>query len=283
MEQTRLIVFLELVDGCKNKKCPSWGSVCTPRSQNFMSEETLNRVISEMKQVFDAKHPFEVIDLWTYGNGDSLDHPELEKMLWIIKKELGHYAKISMAIDSSRKNIACHWWRFMDKVKIIHKQPASDWIGRAYYWRGEIDKHIPMSHKLITNHISKEMWDTWKRDSCLKELKAVPWHNIKLGTDNPIFTQRESFTFEPGVPVERGPYPGRPVRRSLIKWDGGLRRCLVSPTQKTTIKDLFLTKDDVCPTCWPLTGSELVKFYEDKIVVTSSANCVSDGYFIPTW
>lgn len=322
MEPKRLIVFLELVRGCNNSECPSWNVVCKQSDQQYMTSNMLSKISMNIKKTLSTNNPFEIVDFWAYGNGDTLDHPNLVEMLKLLKTELGDYGRISMAIDSRRKmpghyckgKIVDHnspsrwllkcdtcgalfegvtsasrgswvedneWWKYLDKIKIIHKLPETfDWVSRAKEWS---NIPIKMSHKLITNHLSNDMWKAWKTESFITELKAVPWHNIELGTDNPIFTQRESFTYDKDVPVNYGEYPGLPVRRSLIGYDGSLRRCLVSPTKYKKIKDLFLDGDDVCPKCWPLTGSELAKFYDDRLTITPSANCVSDGYFVPTW
>lgn len=282
---TRLIIFLELVEGCNNTLCPSWERVCSETNkggQKFMSEGMLQKIINEINSTLSKKHDFEVVDLWLYGNGDTLDHPKLEEMFSYIKEKLQHPVKISMAIDSRRNILHGGWYKYFDKIKMIHKLPKTfNWVERAKLWAEALP--IKMSHKLITNNLTVDMWEAWKGEDFIKELKAVPFHNIILGTKNPIFTQREKFTVGESVPFEYGNYPGRVVRRSLIKWNGKLRRCLVSPTKYETIEELFLNPDDICPTCWPLTGSELAKFYEDKIIITPSANCVSDGYFIPPW
>jgi len=282
IEPTRLIMFLELVKGCKNAECPSFGTVCKQTEQRYMSLSTLLDIAKEVKSALKEKEPkFEVVDLWTYGNGDTFDHPAFQEMLQVVRLLFPDF-KLSMAIDSRRDCPEGDWWQYLDKVKMIHKLPETfDWLERARYWAHRVP--IDMSHKLITNHLSSSMWKTWKKVVWVKELKAVPWHNIELGTDKPVFTQRETFTCDSDIPVENGPYPGRPVRRALIRHNGKPRRCLVSPTSHKTITKLLLGGDDVCPECWPLTGSELAKFYEDKIVITPSSNCVSDGYFTPTW
>ena len=71
----RLIVFVELVRGCDNVKCPSWGKVCDYDGKYFMSKQTLLSAISQINQT--ANLGFKKIDLWAYGCGDSLDHPAL--------------------------------------------------------------------------------------------------------------------------------------------------------------------------------------------------------------
>lgn len=279
VEDRRLIIFLELVNGCMNSSCPSWNVVCKQTKQSYMSKETLIQSCKQIKDVLKNNDLFKIVDLWTYGNGDSLDHPEFYEMIKIIRDEIGEYGKISTAIDSRREILPGNWYKLFDKIKIIHKLPHTfDWISRAKLWS---EVPVSMSHKLITNRITKEMWNIWKSGCYITELKAVPWHNIVLGTDSPVFLQREKFTWEDDIPIEYGPYPGIPVRRSLVTWNGKLRRCLVSPTKYQNIKDLFLECDDICQECFPLTGSELCKFYSDKIVITPSANCVSDGYFKP--
>lgn len=283
IEPTRLIIFLELVKGCKNTECPSFGTVCKQTEQRYMSMDTLLDIAKEVKSALKRKEPkFEVVDLWTYGNGDTFDHPSFQKMLETTRTLFPDF-KLSMAIDSRRDCPKSDWWGYLDKVKMIHKLPETfDWLDRALYWATRVP--INMSHKLITNHLSADMWKTWINNaSWLRELKAVPWHNIELGIENPVFTKREKFTVDTLVPFEYGPYPGRPVRRALIQHNGEPRRCLVSPTKHETITELLLGGDDICPECWPLTGSELAKFYEDKLVITPSSNCVSDGYFMPTW
>jgi len=123
------------------------------------------------------------------------------------------------------------------------------------------------------------MWKTWKEEDFITELKAVPWHDIQLGTDNPVFTKRGSIDFELGVPHKDGPYPGFPVRRAMISWDGSTRRCLIAPSEHDSIYNLITGPDIVCQTCFPLTGGGLAKFYDDCVITTPSANCVSDGYF----
>jgi len=281
VKPTRLIVFLEVVNGCNNKECPSWGTVCPPREQKFMTPKVIWDLKAKMSKVFKKSNPFEIIDIWAYGNGDTLDHPNLTEMLQLIKSELGVFGKISTAIDSRRDIPKIHkWYISLDKIKIIHKLPETfNWIERAKYWA---TIPVKMSHKLITNKLTSQMWQIWGNgNGFITELKAVPFHNIVLGTDNPQFTQRDRFTWEKGLPAEYGPYPGRPVRRVLITWDGKYRRCLVSPTKHKTLEDLFLGGDEICYECFPLTGSELAKFYPDKVVITPSANCVSDGYFMP--
>jgi hypothetical protein len=272
----RLILFLELVRGCNNVECPSWGSVCQYDGQQYMSLETLGRVSKEVKEAIED-FPFKTVDIWTYGCGDSLDHPEVDKMLNVVRKEFDSVGKISMAIDSHRDVLPGKWWKYLDKVKIIHKQAETfDWVTEARKW-----STLPrqMSHKLITNKITKSMWKSWKEEDFITELKAVPWHDIQLATDSPVFTQRANISFEEGVPFKEGPYPGFPVRRAMINWDGTIRRCLVSPTEYTSIHELITGPDKVCYTCFPLTGGGLAKFYDDCVVSTPSANCVSDGYF----
>jgi hypothetical protein len=318
---TRLIIFMELVRGCQNVDCPSWGVVCKYEEQTFVTSETLNASCQKIKEVLAHTNPFEVIDIWAYGCGDSLDHPHLCEMLSIMKSQLGDLGKMSMAIDSRREVpghfckgaivdedlsrnrwlIRCHtcdqvfegvssnsqgawvadsmWYSYLDKIKIIHKKPEEfDWLARAKTWSA---LPITMSHKLITNRITGDMWDAWKHEPFLKELKAVPWHDIELGTSAPIFTKREKILCDTDVPSKEGPYPGRPVRRIMVNWDGSLRRCLVSPTQYSNLHDLILGEDRVCQTCFPLTGGGLAKFYEDHVLLTPSASCVSDGYFVP--
>jgi hypothetical protein len=278
---TRLIVFMELVRGCNNVDCPSWGVVCKYGTQKSMTMDTLKKVNSGIAEALDQPHPFEVVDLWTYGCGDSLDHPELPEMLKAVREDLGHLGKISMAIDSRRDMVEGNWWKYLDKVKIIHKLPDTfDWVSRAKYWS---KLPIKMSHKLITNKLTNEMWDIWKNSGFITELKAVPWHDIELGTERPTLTKRNNIVCETGFPSAPGPYPGRPVRRAMINWDGSLRRCLVNGTQHISIKDLFLGDDEVCKECFPLTGGGLAKFYENQVTLTPSATCVSDGYFQPTW
>lgn len=278
-KNNRLIVFLELVRGCNNSDCPSWGDVCKYDGLRFMTKETLQKSIEEIRSTLEGEHPFQRVDLWAYGCGDSLEHPDMVVMLDMIKGGLGKYGVLSMAIDSRREVPSGDWYTHLDKIKIIHKQPeAFDWKYAASKWSM---LPIPMSHKLITNHITEEMWWWWKNCGIAKELKAVPWHNVKLGTDNPEFIQRAKFTFDESVPVVAEAYPGLPVRRVMISWDGSLRRCLVSPTKHESIKSLILGKDDICETCFPLTGAELAKFCEDHVVVTPSASCVSDGYYSP--
>ena len=282
----RLIVFLELVHGCKNKKCPSYGTVCNyGKYQQFISENTLARITKELATILYKDNPFENLDFWAYGCGDSLDHPYLESALRLLRENLGAYGRVSMAIDSRRDPPEAsnwkpinNWYRYLDKVKIIHKQPETfDWIERARKWYEWIP--LPMSHKLITNHISSGMWDTWIKSDFISELKAVPWHDINLGTDNPKFTKRPKITTDKTVPTSYEEYPGKPVRRVMVGWQGILRRCLVSPTSYKNLKDLILGEDEICKKCFPLTGGELVKFHKDRLSITPSASCVSDGYF----
>lgn len=275
---TRLIIFLELVRGCNNKECPSWGSVCKYDGQHYMELKTISQIAEQLKEVL-KDDPFEVVDLWTYGCGDSLDHPEIDKVLKRVRQDLGDSCKISMAIDSRRDILKGTWWTNLSKIKIIHKIPESfDWLSSAKKWSS---LPIPMSHKLITNHITNDMWHIWKTSGFIEEMKAVPWHDIALGTDSPVFTKRSKMRFDPELPVVAEAYPGKPVRRMMISYDGSLRRCLISPTSYQTIKKLAFGKEDVCQTCFPLTGGELVKFHDDYISVTPSANCVSDGYYSP--
>jgi hypothetical protein len=281
MQPTRLIMFLELVRGCNNTECPSYGTVCKYGEQKYITENTINDIGKEFRTCLNKENPFEVIDIWAYGCGDSLDHPDLETMLKTVRNNFGDVGKISMAIDSRRtvpkQN---NWVKYMDKIKIIHKIPESfDWIDRAKMWS---QLPIQMSHKLITNHISTSLWNQYKNNPFITELKIVPWHDIELGTNNPTFTQRKSFTYDDSVPVILGEYTGRPVRRIMTCYDGSLRRCLVSPTNHQSLNDLILGADNVCRECFPLTGGQLAKFYDDHVKITNAVNCVSDGYFVPT-
>jgi hypothetical protein len=276
----RLILFLELVRGCNNKECPSWGTVCKYGPERFMEEDVLHYFANEFHGVIEKYNPFQVIDIWCYGCGDSLDHPNLSKMLSLAREYFGKYGKLSMAIDSRRDIPPGRWYTPMDTLKLIHKMPESyDWLSRAKYWDSlEINK----SHKVLTNHISKHLWDTWLNNKAwMKEFKAVGWHDIELGSDNPILTQRQPITCDEGLPAIRENYYGRRVRRVMFNWDGSLTRCLVHPTKHKTVHDLILGGDDICNTCFPLTGGELVKFYDDHFTITPSVNCVSDGYFVP--
>jgi hypothetical protein len=196
---------------------------------------------------------------------------------------MGHLGKISLATDSHRAVPAGDWWTYLDKVKVIHKQPESfDWETEAIRWAHTCG--APMSHKLIPKEggISKAMWDVWQRHLAqggpITELKAVPWHDVHLGTETPKFTRRRQLIIGEGVPWREEAYPGRPVRRVMVTWDGSLRRCLVAPTQAPTLRDLVLGEDTLCHTCFPLTGGNLAKFYPDRVALTPSAACVSDGY-----
>jgi hypothetical protein len=275
-------MFLELTRGCDNRACPSWGTVCDYPEVHFMKSEVLDRATTELHEVLDGEHPFEVVDVWAYGCGDSLDHPALGDMLHRIHDRLGDKGKLSLATDSRRSIPGGDWWRALDKIKVIHKQPDDyDWADAARRW-SEALPGLPMSHKLIVSKITCKHWDTWRSQVVaggpITELKAVPWHDIPLGTDSPRFKPRVQITVEEGVPWRAEPYPGRPVRRVMIAWDGSLRRCLVCPTRHETVRDLVLGEDTICNTCFPLTGGNLVKFHDDYVSVTPSASCVSDGY-----
>jgi len=126
MEPTRLIAFVELVRGCNNIDCPSFGTVCDYNGQQYMTENTLNEIINDFKQTLKEKNPFEVIDIWAYGCGDSLDHPNLTNILKLLKTSFDKIGKISMAIDCHRNIPNGDWYQYLDKIKIIHKIPVDD-------------------------------------------------------------------------------------------------------------------------------------------------------------
>ena len=285
MEETegkkRIILFLELVRGCRNKQCPSWGVVCPEVEQEVMTDETLAKVLPEIQRALRSS-VFDRVDIWPYGCGDSLDHPRLADMLYEIRHALASLGRISMAIDSRRELKHGEWHTHLDKVKIIHKnQEEFDWFGRAKAW-SQILPEIEMSHKFVTNEISKATWNKWlDNQEFLQELKAVSFHNVVIGSDNPILNLRDTIKIASEVPVIVGPYPGMPVCRTMIRWDGSPRRCLIAPTSHKTIYDLITGEDDICKTCFPLTGTGLARFQSDQIYITPSATCVSDGYYRP--
>lgn len=278
MKNQRLILFIELVRGCNNTTCPSHGVICKFSRSQPMNLNVLSRAVGETGKVLAGEHSFGKVDIWPYGVGDTLDHPRLDEALGIVHAGLGRYGEVSMAIDSLRQIPSnTHWLHNMDKIKISHKAPETyDWEARAREWAR---LPIEMSHKLITNRITREIWEAWLRlsaEGVITELKAVPWHSIPLGEDDPPLTLRSKMQFDDGLPVVRIEYQGLPLHRAMICHDGSLRRCLVKPTEHTTIQHLLLGSDEFCKICFPITGGEMLKFYNERITVSGSSTCVSN-------
>lgn len=273
----RLIVFVELVRGCDNTKCPSYGHVCDYDGKYFMSEETLLNAIAQINQTMSLG--FKKIDLWAYGCGDSLDHPDLGWMLRLIQKNLDDRIKVSMSIDSQRSFKDGLWWSFLDHIKIVHKNPPDNWDVRAYEIMSHSGYDIPIEHKLITRKVTRGIvhsaWRVLRFDNVPK-VTASTLHDVPLGKERVDQIKRVPFKIDPSVMYSKAPYSGLMAKRAMFAYDGSLRTCLIETSTHGSLMSHLLA-DDACADCFKKMGSQLIQFGNESVHLMDLCNCVSDG------
>lgn len=270
------IIFIELVHGCNQSKCPSWGTVCKyTDGMHFMSDHTLERVLDEIESCKDILNQFQKVDLWPYGNGDPVQHPQLSRMLKTIHERLPY--QISLSVDSN-SFIPCGEFIKHTRMKIMHKFPQNGWLQTAERWNREYGGQV--QHGVITNNISYNLWQEIMQSGGQgikkgRTFLTIPFGGNQLPNELPTY-RRVSFEIDKRIPVERNLYSGSLAKRTMFKWDGSLRRCLVAGTTARTFRELLSGDVSLCAKCFADTGGELANFHKDKIIVEEFACCVSD-------
>lgn len=275
----RVMLFLELVKGCTNSKCPSFKTQCSfdgDYGLEFMSQETLQKIINEIMEYEYIGNSVRV-DIWAYGCGDSLLHPNLDVMAKIIQ-QLPY--KKTIAIDSNCWKQNTGWGNILAPVVLFKEgsfepdqlsQISKKW---NYAFNGP---QFGFILKTLTVEMLRAIRSfQWNRPF----VKVRSFHYVPLGTnmDYHIIGQysRPDIVIDPDIPISRIQCLDKKAIRVMYRYDGSLRRCLISSSPKTSLSE-FLDGDlSDCDQCFPHMAGEQLLIFRDKIILIEKARCVSD-------
>lgn len=274
------IIFIELVRGCDNFLCPSWGKVCSASSKmHYMSEETLGKILPQILDCQEVLYQYDKVDIWPYGCGDPTKHPEFKKMLAKIRTTLPEEWAMSLSVDSHSR-ISCGDFAEYTRMKIMHKLPDKngEWLERADWWNQEYGNQV--QHGFITNTVSYKLWQDILSCGGMGTKKGrtfltIPFGGTRSPDELPSY-KRVNFRISNKIPVVRHLYTGALAKRTMFAWDGSLRQCLVAGTGKRTFRELLEEPVNRCARCFENTGGELINFLDDHVEVEEFACCVSD-------
>ncbi len=273
----RVMIFIELVKGCTNEKCESFGTLCSidKTEPQFMSEDTLNVIIDDI--LHNSHIALNRVDIWTYGCGDPLLHPQLDKMAKLLKRL--PYKK-TIAIDSNCWRENTGWGDLLAPV-VLFKEDSF-----------KIDELSEITSKwnanfngprfgFILKRLAQEVLDAIREiQSNHGFIKARSFHYVPLGSEINYKTitnyQRPPMVIEAGIEVERMPCPDKKAIRIMYRVDGSLRRCLVSTTEKKSLAEFLEGDLSDCDQCFPYMGGEQLLIFKDKVLLMEKARCVSD-------
>lgn len=276
-EIDRVMIFIELVDGCRNESCESFGTLCniSKSEPKFMSEDMLNIIIDDI--LHNSHIALNRVDIWAYGCGDSLLHPQLDRMAELLKRL--PYKK-TIAIDSNCWRENTGWGDILAPV-VLFKEDSF-----------KIDELLEITTRWNENFNGPRFGFILKRltpkiVSAIREIqsnhgfvKARSFHYIPLGTEMDYETvmnyRRPPMLIDPSIKIERLPNPDGKALRVMYRADGSLRRCLVSTTKKKSLSEFLEGDLSDCDQCFPHMGGEQLLIFKDKILCFEKSRCVSD-------
>ena len=271
-QSENLVAMVELVRGCENTGCPSYGRNCQEDAIEFMSLDTLNGLA---KILLGVTEHFEDVQIYPYGRGDTLLHPNLTAML-IRCREWFPDASISLSIDSMREIPEDDLWLVpLNGISISHKLPeipGSNWISRAYNWSNAYSL-TEVKHRLIVKHITKALIEEIASiEKDFTSITIAPFHEVPFGDPEPEYLQREQLFIEYGVQyssVEKNVK----FERVMFDVNGDLRTCILAPAYSQNIVE-HLTGDKPCNIC--KMGSNDATFKDGKLTISAMPiGCVS--------
>lgn len=278
----RVMLFIELVKGCSNTVCPSYNTLCGRKDDQaikFMSPEILTEIVQEIIENKEKLEQIGRVDIWAYGCGDTLLHPDLDEMAEILK--LLPYKK-TVAVDSNCWRENTGWGNILSPV-VLFKEGAFDPAtlpAIAQKWVTEFNNpRFGFILKSLTTNIvsamrSIEPW--WGYPF----VKARSFHYVPLGEDitpeQITKYDRPPITISGDLAIEEIPCNDKKAIRMMFRVDGEKRRCLVSSVCKGGLSE-FLDGDLAdCDQCFPHMGGEQILVYPNKILRMQKARCVSD-------
>ena len=277
----RVMVFIELVKGCDNTVCPSYHTLCglDETTLRYMSPEQLEEIVESIKENKDALENIGRVDIWAYGCGDTLLHPDLDKMATILSKI--PYKK-TIAIDSNCWRDNTGWGDFMQPVVLFKEGSFSqDSIySIARKWNKEFNAP---RFGFILKTLTQDYIEKIRNFQCFWNypfIKVRSFHHVPLGTEIDYTTiaqySRPPINIGAGLDVQVVPTLDKKGIRCMYRFDGTLRRCLVSTTEKTSLSEFLQGDLQDCEHCWPYMAGEQILIFPDKILKMESARCVSD-------
>lgn len=279
----RVMIFLELVKGCDNQPCPSYKTLCNldGTGVSFMNEDTLKEITKQINTQKENLESIGRVDIWAYGCGDTLIHPNFDTMVNLLKDI--PFEK-TVAVDSNCWKDNNGWGDIMTPV-VLFKEGSFD-IKELQPITEKWNKHFKdVRFGFILKTLSPELLDEIRKIQCNYEfVKVRSFHHVPLGMDlncNDIYRyQRTEIKIDLKIQnVTRIPCEDKKAIRVMYRQDGSLRRCLISTTEKTSLNEFLMGDLSDCAICFPQMAGEQMLIFPDKIIVVEKARCVSDLTF----
>lgn len=280
-EIERVMIFIELVNGCNNTACPSYKTLCSLSDNpiQFMSKETLSSVVADILENEQALRSIGRVDIWAYGCGDTLLHPELNEMCDLLK--LIPFKK-TVAIDSNCWRDDIEYGKTLSPV-ILFKEGSFDIKSLPDIAKKWSKNFSAPRFGFILKTLTQEMVDGirsiqpwWNYPFA----KIRSFHHTPLGENINYKTIdqyiRPEIKVDEGIKIEKIENTDKKAIRVMYRNDGTLRRCLVSTTEKKTLSEFLEGDLSDCARCWPYMAGEQLLIFPDKILCMDKSRCVSD-------
>jgi hypothetical protein len=244
MKKERWSINIELVSGCSNTKCSSWGDVCAPKKLEFMDKSTLHKILSQISTKKDA-------NICLFGLGDSLEHPHFNDMVRIIKDSGFENTQLNADINSliSHRSLLEKGEAFSTLVinhkkhiKSLHNLDLSflckyGKIGHVFLLKG-IDENILLE-------IDKYIGQTINFHSDQRYFISPLW---KHPFGKPPQIREKTFTVRDiDIPVEK--INKDDTIRVYFKVNGMVGKCFFSEDIFNSIEEMLLNSQQECDTC----------------------------------
>jgi len=227
-------INIELVKGCVNKRCPSYGKNCRPEIPSYMTEKVLYKILVEIAQNLDRP------ELYLYGRAEAVSHPRLEKMTEIVR---GFFPKsrLCLSTDINMVNmVGPAPYSLFDKVTITYKEPSLMYCEFDFDFLSSVAE---MGHMFITRKVDREFLT--RLDNYLDDIP--PDHRVVIAPLHDIsFSCGDTETGRPGLELdefarnllgeEMEPSEGSGVR-AFYDINGKLNTCLFNSSSFSTLKE----------------------------------------------
>jgi hypothetical protein len=278
----RVMIFIELVKGCSNTACPSYKTLCArtdDQATQFMTKDTLSNIIDDVLSNQEKLESIGRVDIWAYGCGDTLLHPDLDDMAELLS--LIPFKK-TVAVDSNCWRDNSGWGNVLSPV-VLFKEGAfgpATLIETAKKWTQNFSSPRfgfilkTLTPEILTLMRSIEPW--WNYPF----VKARSFHYVPLGAELSLNQLKEAvrpdIVIDSNINIENIGCTDKKAIRVMYRVDGTTRRCLVSGLTKGGLSN-YLTGDlSDCAECFPHMGGEQILVYPQKVLRMQKARCVSD-------
>lgn len=256
-----IAVNIELVLGCGNVYCNSFGRNCSPRELQYMSRDVLNNILADCAGV-------DISEFHVYSRGESVLHPDIALFVSKIREAFPDAIIYNSTDVAMFKRMGYKAYNPFDVLQITHKYPCE--ITPLPKERGD----YAIKHVFITKKI--DMGLLVKIDKYLdsvpthEDIVILPEHNELFGwtaAANESVSEGRKFIYDEDVQKlvsdQEVATDNSAKLRALYTVNGELKNCLVADTKALSLSE-HVKLNRPCDNCRIKTSSYIYVERGDK-------------------